>query len=96
MGCHWKRLIKAAKNFEIFFRLGLTLPSGTPAKGPRDPRKPTFFKRSIRWRAGCRLKHLVKLIKNFDLVNNLINLRPEFMFVQYLDGNLRFLILFPV
>ena len=39
---------------------------------------------------------MVKLIKNFYLVYNLINLGPEFMFVQYLDGNLRFLILFPV
>ena len=66
MGCHWKRLIKAVKNFEIFFRLGLTLPSGTPAKGPRDPRKPTFFKRSKMWRVGFRLKCLVKLVKNFN------------------------------
>ena len=65
MGCHWKRIVKPVKSFEIFFHFDLTWSPGTPLKGPPDLGKPTFFKLNESWHVGCPQKRLLKPVKNF-------------------------------
>ena len=79
MGHRWKRLLKPIKNFEkknsILTSPG---PQGPRRRVPRDLRKPTFLKRSKRCHVGCRLKRLVKPVKNFDFLLFRPHLAPRY------------------